>query len=457
MNSSKAVHINLFDFKTVPMRTFHVTWMAFFMCFFGWFGIAPLMPLVRHDLGLTKTQIGNTIIASVMITILVRLIIGWLCDRFGPRRVYTGLLILGSFPVMAIGLSHNYETFLLFRLAIGAIGASFVITQYHTSVMFAPNCVGTASATTSGWGNLGGGVAQVVMPLFLAGLLGFGLNESVAWRLTMVIPGLVLLFMGLIYWRFTKDFPEGNMEELRAAGKITEKSKMKGSFWAAVKDYRVWALFIIYGACFGIELTITNIAALYYTDQFHLSLTQAGLIAGLFGLMNIFARTLGGVLSDRCAIQGGLKGRVRLLGVTLFWGGLALMIFAKMTLLPLAIMTMIIFSLFGKMANGVTYSVIPFINKKALGAVTGIVGAGGNTGAVLFGFLFRADSFSYSTALLILGGVVTLSSLVSFLVKFSLEDEKEVKREFEIAQTRRQELKTAQTGPLSVCFKDAES
>ena len=60
-------------------------------------------------------------------------------DRIGPRRAYTWLLLLGSLPVMLVGLAHDYQTFLLFRLAIGAIGASFVITQYHTSVMFAPN------------------------------------------------------------------------------------------------------------------------------------------------------------------------------------------------------------------------------------------------------------------------------------------------------------------------------
>ena len=162
--SNKATRIKLFSLGKPHMRTFHLTWFAFFLAFFGWFGIAPMMALVRDDLGLTKTQIGNTIIASVAITILARLLIGWLCDRIGPRLAYSGLLVLGSIPVMCIGLAQNYETFLLFRLAIGVIGASFVITQYHTSVMFAPNVVGTANATTAGWGNMGGGVTQMVMP-----------------------------------------------------------------------------------------------------------------------------------------------------------------------------------------------------------------------------------------------------------------------------------------------------
>src|SRR5690606_39207338 len=105
----KATKINLLDFRTTSMRTFHITWITFFACFVGWFGIAPLMPVVREDLGLTPAQIGNIIIASVAITIFARLLVGWMCDRIGPRITYAVLLITGSFPVMLVGLSNSYE------------------------------------------------------------------------------------------------------------------------------------------------------------------------------------------------------------------------------------------------------------------------------------------------------------------------------------------------------------
>ncbi len=118
---NKATQINLFSLSTRPMRAFHMSWFAFFLCFFAWFGIAPLMAIVREELSLTKAQIGNTIIASVAITIVARLLIGWLCDRVGPRLCYTWLLMLGALPVMGVGFAQSYETFLLFRLGIGAI------------------------------------------------------------------------------------------------------------------------------------------------------------------------------------------------------------------------------------------------------------------------------------------------------------------------------------------------
>jgi NNP family nitrate/nitrite transporter-like MFS transporter len=424
----KATKIRLSDFKSAPMRAFHVTWFAFFLCFFAWFGIAPLMAVVRKEMGLTKAQIGNTIIASVAVTILARLIIGKLCDRFGPRLTYTWLLLLGSIPVMGIGLAHGYGTFLLFRLGIGVIGASFVITQYHTSLMFAPNVVGTANATTAGWGNLGGGVTQMVMPLVFGGFVALGFAPGGSWRLAMVVAGAVCFVTGIAYYFMTQDAPEGNFAKLRAEGKLPPPQNVKGTFREAAKDWRSWALFFLYAACFGIELTINNVAALYFTDYFKLGLKEAGLIASLFGLMNIFARTLGGVFGDRFGNASGLKGRVKWLFACVFLEGIALMIFSRMGSLPAAIAMLVTFSLFVQMSEGATFSVVPFINKRALGSVAGIVGAGGNFGAVTAGFLFKG-SIPWPTALLVLGGLVTAASFFAFTVHFSAADEKSVKAE----------------------------
>jgi NNP family nitrate/nitrite transporter-like MFS transporter len=426
----KATQIKLFSFQAPHMRTFHLSWLSFFLCFFGWFGIAPLMAIVREELSLTQSQIGNIIIASVAITVIARLLIGWLCDKIGPRITYSAMLILGSFPVMLIGLSDSYTSFMLFRLAIGVIGASFVITQYHTSVMFAPNVVGTANATTAGWGNMGGGVTQMVMPLIFVLFVSLGYAEAGAWRWAMVVPGVVLFIMGFVYYFFTQDTPQGNLSDIKKNNPDYElKKKAGGSFWDACKDIRVWALFAIYGACFGVELTINNIAAIYYKDYFSLDLKTAGLIAGLFGLMNLFARSLGGLFGDRFGIKYGLKGRVRFLFGVLLLEGLALMLFSQMSYLPLAIGTMILFSLFVQMSEGATFSVVPFINKKSLGAVSGIVGAGGNAGAVAAGFLFKYETLSFPEALFIIGMVVTGVSFLAWIVKFSPEAEAEVKNE----------------------------
>ncbi len=438
-SAKKATAINLLDFKSPQMRAFHLSWFAFFLCFFGWFGIAPLMAIVREELDLTKSQIGNIIIASVSVTVLARLFIGWLVDRIGPRITYTYLLALGAVPVILIGLSNSYESFLLFRLAIGVIGASFVITQYHTSVMFAPNVVGTANATSAGWGNMGGGVTQMVMPAVFALFVSLGFLDSDAWRYAMMVPGFAMLLTAIAYYKWTTDFPEGNIKDLNKKDleyKRKKKADGKGALKAALSDRRVWALFLIYAACFGIELTINNIAAIYYHDNFQLDLKTAGLIAGLFGLMNLFARSLGGFFGDKAGLKWGLKGRVSFLGAVVLIEGVALMLFSQMTQLPLAIGTMILFSLFVQMAEGATFSVVPFVNKKAIGMISGIVGAGGNVGAVLAGFLLKVEGLSYGDALFFLGITVSVISISSLLIRFSRYDEKVAQEELEESLTQ---------------------
>lgn len=421
--TGKATRIRLFSFSTPQMKAFHMTWISFFLCFFGWFGIAPLMAIVRQDLGLTKGQIGNIIIASVGITIFARLLTGWLCDKYGPRLTYTGLLLIGSLPVMLIGLSNSYESFLIFRLAIGIIGASFVITQYHTSVMFDKNVVGTANALVGGWGNLGGGVTQIVMPLIFAGFVGLGYANHFAWRLSMLIPGIMLFIAGILYYRLTQDTPEGNIIELKKTDpEYRAKAKdSKGSFSNAMKDHRVWILFLIYGCSFGVEITIDNIAALYFIDNYGVSLKTAGLIAGSFGMMNIFARALGGYFGDYFGNKSGIKGRVNILGIFLCLEGLGIVLFSQMNYLPLAIGTMLLFALFVKMSNGACYSVVPFIKPKAIGAVSGIVGAGGNVGAVLMGILLKSEGISYKYGLLIIGIIVVFISTLSYFIAMRSE------------------------------------
>ncbi len=190
----------------------------------------------------------------------------------------------------------------------------------------------------------------------------------------------------------------------------------------------MWVLALLYGCCFGIELTIDNYAPLYFTDYFHASLTTAGLLAGTFGMMNLFARALGGIVSDRFGLRWGLRGRAMLLGATILCEGFGLVLFSRMTVLPAAVAAMMLAGLFVKMSNGATYSLVPFVNKKAIGAVAGIVGAGGNLGAVLAGFLFKS-SLTWPEALLILGGIVAVSSTLAFTVRFSEADETVAQRE----------------------------
>jgi NNP family nitrate/nitrite transporter-like MFS transporter len=411
-NNQPLHKLNVFSFKGVQMRSFHITWLTFFVCFFGWFGLAPLMPTIREDLHLSKAQVGNTIIAAVSATIFARLIIGKLCDTWGPRKTYTALLLICSIPVMCVGLAHDYSSFLLFRLAIGVIGGSFVITQFHTSMMFAPNIKGTANAVAGGWGNLGGGVTNMLMPVIFATIVGFGYTKAEAWRYAMIIPGAMLLVMAFLYYRFTKDTPAGNYDE------INRTTVNKKTDWRILSDWRVWSLALAYAVCFGMEITFDNVAALHFVDTFKLSQGSAGFWAGTFGFMNIFARALGGIAADKAGRKFGMRGKGVLLAILLLLEGFGLVLFAMSGNLTLAIISMISFALFLKMANGTTYAITPFVNEKNVGMVSGIVGAGGNIGGMMFGFLFKSSSITYVEAFMFIGIMVIAVSVIVLVTRF---------------------------------------
>ncbi len=462
--ATKATKLQLLNFKTIPTRTFWITSIAFFLCFFSWFGIVPFMPYVVKDLGMTPDQKWNSIILAVTGTVFARLLIGKLCDKYGPRLCYTWLLIIGALPVIAIGFVQTPLQFLICRLFIGFIGASFVITQFHTTLMFAPNIVGTANATSAGWGNLGGGANRLGMPLIAAVVISFGIAQEDAWRYSMIIAGCICFLMGIVYFYFTQDTPEGNYADLRAEGKLPKTKKDEASFSSAIKDYRVWILFVVYASCFGMELTVYGTMDDYLQNTFNLKRTTAGNLVLSFALMNIFARTLGGYFGDKFGNSKGLRGRVLFLAGILVVEGIMLTCFSSAgTNFIVAFIFLIGFSLSVQMAEGATFSVVPFINKKAIGSISGIVGAGGNVGAFLAAILLKsksalaekeailsnqgaseqvveaaqslASSSAVSSGYMIIGFLVIGTALVSLAIKFSTEDEKEASSNLKVQLT----------------------
>ena len=277
--------------------------------------------------------------------------------------------------------------------------------------MFAPNVVGTANATVGGWGNAGGGVTQSLMPLIVAALVGLGVESAYGWRVAMFVPGVAMLVMAVVYARYTQDTPQGDIIDSGKKGGLA-------IFLQACKNYRVWMLAATYGACFGVDIFIHNIAASYYVDQFGLSIQSAGFAAGIFGGLALFARALGGIASDRIALSKGLDGRSLLLFACMLGEGVGLILFSKAPSVATAIMAMSLFGRFTHMACGATYALMPFIDRKALGGVAGLIGAGGNIGAVAAGFLNKAAATPQQT-LLILGFIVVGVSLCAVTVRFS--------------------------------------
>ena len=398
--NNKAKQLKIFSFKRPHMRAFHFAWFSFFLAFFGWFALAPLQGKIKkQNEWLSK---GNRFklqnIIAVTGTIIMRLIIGPVCDRFGPRIAQSTLIGVFSLPLALVGTSRSYWQWTLSRFFIGFIGATFVVTQFWTSIMFSGNIVGTANATSAGWGNLGGGVTQAIMPLVRAGVARIrGVDpddptDNTSWRFAVLVPAAVLVLTSFVMFFVTDDLPDGNYADLIKSGKKKSVNGLQ-TMKRAVTNWRVWILFFLYAGCFGVELIMNGNLANYFSGndglepQFSLNERTAGLIASLFGLMNLFARSIGGIGSDFAAGRYGIRGRLWWFFIVQLTEGCIFLIFSRIRTLAVAIPVLICFSFFVQMAEGATFGIVPFVDPVATGAVSGIVGAGGNFGAVAGGFL----------------------------------------------------------------------
>lgn len=310
--------------------------------------------------------------------------------------------------------------------------------------MFAPNVVGTANATAAGWGNAGGGATQALMPFVMAALIMIGVDAALGWRAALLVPGILMVIVGVMYWKFTQDSPQGDFKDVRAMG-VAVGSEKKGGLAIlkqAAANYRVWILFVSYAACFGIEIFIHNIVAMYYVSNFQFGLKEAGLAAGIFGLLALFARALGGIVSDKIALKKGLDGRTKILFLLILGEGLFLILFSQMNSAMLAIISMTIFALFTHMACGATYALVPFIDRDSLGGVAGIIGAGGNVGAVAAGFLLKG-MVDIQTCLLALGILVFVAGTSVLFIRFSSEHKEKEQLLFEQAIAERNSIAKA--------------
>ncbi|KAH8045440.1 hypothetical protein JL722_14228 [Aureococcus anophagefferens] len=354
------------------------------LAFVCWFAFAPLMVLVRADLGMTIKGVFTVNICSVASTVLTRFAVGPLCDKVGPKLCQSVLLAWISVMTL-VGMSVNSQWSLgIVRFLIGMGGGTFVVTQFWTTQLFCHEIVGVANATSAGWGNLGGGVTQLLM----VSIYGFffntvGLGSETSWRVSFVVPAFITGTLAVSMWLLGDDSPQGDLNYLYAEG-VLERKTAKDSAKVGFSNINSWILGIQYACCFGVELHINNTAALYFAtvDSFGIGVIDAGAIASIFGWMNLFARSVGGIMSD----YGWKHGHAPH---------------------PRAVRH-----------RGTSFGIVPYVEPSAIGGVCAVVGAWGNIGAVIWGLMFRYNYVGrMDEGYLAMGFIIIASAAVSLGIR----------------------------------------
>ncbi|MCE8034964.1 NarK/NasA family nitrate transporter [Billgrantia tianxiuensis] len=435
----------VFKFRSPEIRALHLTWIAFFITFYVWFNMAPLASSMLKSVDwLTRDDIRLFAIVNVALTIPARIIVGMALDRFGPRRVFSVLMVAMAVPALVFAFGNTMSQLLISRLVLSSIGASFVVGIHMTALWFKPKDIGFAEGFYAGWGNFGSAAAAMTLPTIALTMFG----GADGWRYAIGMSAIVMAAYGVFYWFAITDGPDA-----RAHRKPRKALAMEVSSWgdmiklilwtiplvgclailvwriegmgylsstgalicyvviAAVVIYQivqilrvnvpilkkgvpeddkysfssVAALNSTYFANFGAELAVVSMLPMFFEETWGLTAAAAGLIAASFAFVNLVARPMGGLVSDR-------MGNRRFVMLSYMFGiGIGFVLMGMLNSnwpLIIAIAITIFTSFFVQGAEGATFGIIPSIKRRITGQISGMAGAYGNVGAVVYLTIF---------------------------------------------------------------------
>lgn len=431
--------LNLLAFNKPEIRTLHLTWFAFFLSFMVWFAHAPLMVVIRDAMNLSNQEVKILLILNVALTIPARIVVGMLVDKYGPRQMFSTILILGGLISIGFAFTQNYQQLAIVRFLSGFVGAGFVVGIRMISEWFPARQTGIAQGIYGGWGNFGSAGAAILLPSIA---LYFGAENG--WRYAIAITGGIAVIYGCIYYFSVTNTPKGstyfkpkkmgamevtskkdlflyivmNIPMYLALAVLTWKLSAKMHWINESAAYAIYATLLIlylyqiwkiiqvnksifqtevpemhryafkqiaildlaYMLTFGAELAVVSMLPLYYVDTFNVEPILAGILAGIYPVINLFARPAGGWLSDKI-------GRKITLSIVSCGAAISFFILSTVTAdweLWLVVATTILCGIFSKAGSGAVYAMVPLIQRRMTGQFAGMVGAFGNVGGLAF-------------------------------------------------------------------------
>jgi len=282
-------------------------------------GISQAAPLIQHDLELSDFQLGLVFGAFSLMYAIFEIPWGFAGDRWGARKVLSGVVVAWSFFMAAIGWVCNLATLLVARGAFGAFQAGCFpnIARIYTNWLPTSERVRAQGVMwlSARWG---GAFAPLLVVLLL---------DHMSWRRTFEVFGLIgFVWAGFFFWWFRDspmDHPAVNRAELEKLPSGRHLSLEHGSVpWGEfLRSKTVWLLWGQYMCLnFGWAFYITWLPK-YLMEARGLDLTETALLAGLplfFGGLGSLVCGFVSSLADR--LTGSVKLSRRLLAGTGFTG-----------------------------------------------------------------------------------------------------------------------------------------
>lgn len=368
--------------------TLLMAFVYFDISFMVWMLIGVLGVSIAQDLGLTASQQGLLVAIPILGGSLVRIPLGILVDRIGPKR--TGILgqLLVMMPLAWAWLcGRSLHELLAVGLFLGIAGGSFAVALPLASRWYPPQHQGLAMGIV-GAGNSGTVLAALLVPR-LAEHVGW--HGVFGWTLIPVVTTL------LCYSLVVKESPS------------QPAPKPLRDYLGLCRERDIWWFCLFYSFTFGGFVGLASVLVVFFHDQYGLAQVMAGNVTALCVIAGSFLRPVGGYLADRF-------GGTRMLSVLFACASVGLM--AVGTLPPLWLVTTLLFFVMAVLGigNGSVFQLVPQRFRQEIGVATGVVGAAGGLGGFLlpvFVGVLKDLTGSYGVGLCSVGlaGVGCLASL----------------------------------------------
>jgi ACS family glucarate transporter-like MFS transporter len=384
---------------------------------------------IQDELELSTQMMGFVFSAFLLGYSLFQVPAGWAGDRYGPKNVLTGAILLWSLFTALCGFAPQ----LVIGRWIGAAG-SFMVVRFLVGVGEAANAPSSNKIVSNWIGSgqrgigssfltLGTGIGGTVTPPLIAWI-----TQRWGWRLSFYISGLLGLFVVLIWEWYVTNTPDEhtkvNAQELALIQsgpplKRKKPAKFQKTPWKKMLVNRsVWGILLGY-MCQGFPIYFFHTWFFIYLVRIrHLSISEGGFWGSTPFLAIAVMAPLGGWFSDIAVRRFG-KRNGRRLAVCFGMLSSALLIWVGASAAGSA-SAILLLALGGglNMFAAVTYwaTCIDLTNEFA-GSLSGMMNTFGNLGGWLSPIVSAYVAIHYGwTAALDCAAGVTIASALFFLM-----------------------------------------
>ncbi|MDQ4213518.1 MFS transporter [Microbacterium capsulatum] len=270
--------------------------------------ISVALPIIQKDFHLSPELVGLLLSAFFWTYALMQVPVGYLIDRFGPRKVVTASCIGWGAATAASGLTGGFLSMFIARSAIGVTEAGVMPAGGKLNALWMHSKERGRGATILDAGApLGAGVGGILITWLIA--------STGSWRYSFIIAGVATVVLGLFIWWYVRDNPRAHKAVNDAEAEYIETShREEEALTGPVPTRRGLAQYLrfrsFWAMCFGwlgfngVFYGLLTWGPLYLAQAKHFDLKTVGWSTFVIFGAGFVGEILGGTIADKLRSRG---------------------------------------------------------------------------------------------------------------------------------------------------------